>query len=91
MGRFPVFIGMNWTPFGPTVKLTLMESRWLSVEEIAAHLGIKPDTVYKWIERRNLPAHKVGRLWKFQSAEVDEWVRSGGASQSNLNKREGNP
>jgi excisionase family DNA binding protein len=58
-----------------------METRWLSVEEIAAHLGIKPDTVYKWIDRRNLPAHKVGRLWKFQAAEVDEWVRSGGASQ----------
>ena len=58
-----------------------MESRWLSVEEIAAHLGIKPDTVYKWIERRHLPAHKLGRLWKFQAAEVDEWVRSGNASQ----------
>ena len=58
-----------------------MESRWLSVEEIAAHLGIKPDTVYKWIERRNMPAHKLGKLWKFQAAEVDEWVRSGSASQ----------
>ena len=58
-----------------------MENRWLSVEEIAAHLGIKPDTVYKWIARRNMPAHKLGRLWKFQAAEVDEWVRSGSASQ----------
>jgi excisionase family DNA binding protein len=58
-----------------------MESRWLSVDEIAAYLGIKPDTVYKWIERRNMPAHKVGRLWKFQATEIDEWVRSGGASQ----------
>jgi excisionase family DNA binding protein len=54
-----------------------MDPRWLSVEEIAAHLGIKPDTVYKWIERRKMPAHKVGRLWKFQAAEVDAWVRSG--------------
>ena len=58
-----------------------METRWLSVGEIAVHLGIKPATVYKWIERRNIPAHKVGRLWKFQVAEVDQWVRSGGASQ----------
>ena len=66
-----------------------MESRWLSVEEIAAHLGIKPDTVYKWIERRNLPAHKLGRLWKFQAAEVDEWVRSGSASQLASDASEG--
>lgn len=66
-----------------------MESRWLSVKEIAAHLGIKPDTVYKWIERRNLPAHKLGRLWKFQASEVDQWVRSGGASQLASDASEG--
>lgn len=50
--------------------------RWLSVDEVAEHLGIKRDTVYKWIERRHLPAHKVGRLWKFCLSEVDAWVRS---------------
>jgi excisionase family DNA binding protein len=48
--------------------------RWLSVEEIAAYLGVKRDTIYKWIERSNLPAHKAGRLWKFRRAEVDDWV-----------------
>ena len=26
-----------------------------------------------------MPAHKVGRLWKFQATEVDAWVRGGGA------------
>lgn len=55
--------------------------RWLSVDEIARHLGIKRETVYLWIDRRGLPAHKLGRLWKFQVAEVDEWVRSGGAAE----------
>jgi len=57
-----------------------MEDRWLSVEEIAAHLGVKRDTVYKWIDRKRLPAHKVGRLWKFRRGEVDNWVTSGGGS-----------
>ncbi len=28
-----------------------------------------------------LDAHKIGRLWKFKLAEVDEWVRSGGATE----------
>jgi len=74
-------IRIVWTDAGCLIALPVMETRWLSVEEIATHLGIKPDTVYKWIGRRNLPAHKVGRLWKFQAAEVDEWVRSGSASQ----------
>ena len=49
----------------------------MSVEEIAAHLGVKRDTVYKWINRKRLPAHKVGRLWKFRRQEVDDWVTSG--------------
>ena len=59
--------------------IEVVEDRWLSVEEIAAYLGIKRDTVYKWVERRNMPAHKMGRLWKFRREDVDHWVRSGGA------------
>ena len=47
------------------------------MDEIAAHLGVNPDTIYKWIERKRLPAHKVGRLWKFMATEVDQWVRQG--------------
>lgn len=53
--------------------------RWLSVRELAAYLGIKRDTVYKWIDRHSMPAHKMGRLWKFRRDEVDSWVKSGAA------------
>jgi excisionase family DNA binding protein len=60
-------------------EMTMQQERWLSVEEIAAHMGVNPDTVYKWIERRKLPAHRMGRLWKFKATEVDEWVRRGKA------------
>ena len=52
-----------------------MEDRWLSVDEIAAYLGIKRHTVYKWIADKQMPAHKVGRLWKFRKEDVDDWVR----------------
>ena len=55
---------------------TTIHDRWLSVTEIAQHLGIKQDTVYKWINRRNFPAHKAGRLWRFRRSEVDEWVKT---------------
>jgi len=54
--------------------------RWLSVEEIAEHLGVSKDTVYAWINKKSMPAHRVGRPWKFKADEVDLWVRSGGAS-----------
>jgi len=58
------------------------EDRWLSVEEIAVHLGISKETVYRWLERRKIPAHRMGKLWKFQASEVDQWVRKGGATRS---------
>lgn len=57
-----------------------MPDRWMSVEEIAEYLGVSKDTVYGWIAKRGMPAHKVGRLWKFKSDEIDSWVRAGKAS-----------
>ena len=64
-----------------------MEDRWLSVDEIAAYLGIKRDTVYRWISERNMTGHKIGRLWKFRKEEVDEWVRGGGANYKSSQKK----
>ena len=55
--------------------------KWYSIKEIAAHLGVSRDTVLNWITRRNMPAHKVGKLWKFQISEVDEWVKSGNSAE----------
>jgi excisionase family DNA binding protein len=57
-----------------------MDERWLSVDEIAEYLGVSKDTVYAWINEKGMPAHRMGRLWKFKREEVDGWVTSGGAS-----------
>jgi excisionase family DNA binding protein len=50
--------------------------KWRSIEEVSEYLGVKRDTLYKMISRKKLPAHKVGKLWKFKLTEVDRWVRS---------------
>ena len=65
----------------------MTSDRWLSVEEIAEHLGVTKDSIYRWIEKRALPAHKVGKLWKFKKDEVDAWVRSGQGHEND--EREG--
>ena len=45
-----------------------MTEPWASVDDVAKHLGVAKDSVYRWIEHRGLPAHKIGRLWKFKSS-----------------------
>ena len=52
------------------------------MEWSAQDLGVNPDTIYKWITRKSMPAHKVGRLRKFLTSEVDEWVKGGTAGEN---------
>jgi len=58
-----------------------MTEPWASVDDVAKHLGVVKDSIYRWIESRGLPAHKIGRLWKFKLSEVDAWVRAGGSNE----------
>jgi excisionase family DNA binding protein len=55
---------------------------WVSVDAVAAHIGVAKDSVYRWIDAKGLPAHRVGKLWKFKLSEVDDWVRAGRASDA---------
>jgi len=63
--------------------------RWLSVEEIAKHLGISKETVYRWLDRGRIPAHKVGKQWRFLASEVNEWVLKGESSDDQAEGHEG--
>lgn len=62
--------------------VTKMTERWLSVEEIADYLGVSKDTIYAWRDKKALPAHRIGRFWKFKANEVDHWVRNGDAADN---------
>lgn len=55
---------------------------WLSVEEVADHLKISKESVYRWLEKGKIPAHRVGKQWRFKASEVDEWVKSGSAAEN---------
>ena len=58
---------------------SVSEGRWLSVPEIAKHLGISTVTIYRWLEDGRIPASRVGKQWRFKQDKVDRWVTEGGA------------
>ena len=56
----------------------MMNDKWIGIEEAAEYLGIKPITVRDWIiNDTGIPAHKIGKKWKFKLSELDAWVKSG--------------
>ncbi len=59
--------------------MTVMENdKWINIDEAAEYLGVKPATIRDWIRKgKDVPAHKIGKLWKFKRTELDAWVQSG--------------
>lgn len=50
---------------------------YISIEDAAVFLNIKPVTLRKWIKVNSVPAHRIGKQWKFKRSELEEWVKSG--------------
>ena len=58
----------------PKSKRIEVVDRWLSVTEIAKYLGVSKETMYRIIESKTLPAHKIGKLWKFKVSEIHQAI-----------------
>lgn len=55
---------------------------WVSVDEIAKHLDLAKNTVYRWIESTGSASTPNRSAVEVKLADIDEWVRSGGASDA---------
>lgn len=51
--------------------------KWIGIEEAAVYMDVTKDTVRNWIKKTDIPAHKIGKLWKFKKSELDAWIKSG--------------
>lgn len=58
-----------------------MTDPWLSTDGIASHRGVTTDIVCTWFVEKDMPALKLGRLWKPHANDVGDYVRRGGAAR----------
>ena len=62
--------------------IDLNDDKWIGIEEAAAYLAVSKDTIRNWIKKNNgIPAHKIGKLWRFKKTELDEWIQSGKSAE----------
>jgi excisionase family DNA binding protein len=61
-----------------TTGETTMEdkSEFITVEELAERLKVNPRTIQRIIQRKELPAIRVGRQWRFRREWVSEWLNT---------------
>lgn len=63
------------------------EDGWIGIEQVARYIGVNKDTIRNWIKKGSIPAHKVGKLWKFKKSVIDEWIVSGKSSSEQINNK----
>lgn len=64
---------------------------WKPMAAIEKYLNVSRETILQYINKKGMPAHKLGRQWRFKISEVDEWLRSGNAADVEGNTNIGSP
>ena len=54
-----------------------INDNWIGIEEAAKYMGVTKETIRNWIKKTDIPAHKIGKLWRFQKSELEKWIKSG--------------
>ena len=62
-----------------------MQDDILTIEEVAKYLRVSERTVYDWAQKGEIPAGKIGTVWRFRKQEVENWVNARLSSQSQKN------
>lgn len=48
----------------------------MTLEEVAAYLKVRPQTIYTWAQEGRIPGAKLGKEWRFKKSLIDEWFVS---------------
>ncbi|WP_372725152.1 helix-turn-helix domain-containing protein [Immundisolibacter sp.] len=64
--------------------MTATEGEILTLDDVAVYLKAGKQTVYRLVQRGEIPAFKLGGTWRFRRSDLDLWI----ADRINKNKPE---
>lgn len=47
----------------------------MTIEEVAQYMRVSRFTIYRLAKEHSIPATKIGRQWRFQREEINQWVK----------------
>ena len=48
----------------------------MTIEEVASYFKTSKYTIYRLIQRKEIPASKIGNQWRFKREDIDEWLKT---------------
>ena len=54
----------------------MFDDEMLRIEDVAAYLKLKPQTIYKWAQKGTIPGAKFGKEWRFRRSAIERWIDS---------------
>jgi len=55
------------------IMQTLQAPTILTLDNVAKYLRVHPSTIYRLLKKKQLPAFKLGRDWRFTIESIDRW------------------
>jgi PTS system nitrogen regulatory IIA component len=52
----------------------MAEEQLMSVHEMAEYLNVNISTIYMWSQKGQMPAMKIGNLWRYRRSDIDVWL-----------------
>lgn len=48
--------------------------RLMTLQDVAEYLQVKERTIYQWAQKGDIPAFKLGNVWRFKRQDIDLWI-----------------
>lgn len=46
----------------------------MTIEDLSTYLKISKETLYKMVQKGDVPGSKIGNQWRFQKVKIDSWL-----------------